>query len=173
MNKPKAPAGYKTVNPFIITHDALQLIAFLEKVFGAKEEQQAHTVDTDGLLLHSEVKIGDATVMIAERKPEWPYTPSLLQVYVDDVEKALQVAESNGARIVTKPTDFYGELLSRFEDPFGNLWWVYQHSEEQAWDAEATTGDEESSWEAAPSKELTYIHDTLLDGMKNLAKHKK
>ena len=95
MNKPKAPAGYNTVNPFIITQDALQLNAFLEKVFGAKEEQQAHTVDTDGLLLHSEVKIGDATVMIAERKPEWPYTPSLLQVYVDDVEKALQVAESN------------------------------------------------------------------------------
>lgn len=173
MQKPKAPTGYNTINPFIITQDALKLITFLEKVFDAKEEPSAHTVDTDDLLLHSELKIGDATVMIAESKPGWPHTPSLLQVYVDDVAKTLKTAESLGAHIVTKPTDFYGELLSRFEDPFGNLWWVYQHGEEQSWDAEEATDDSEASWDAAPSEELTYIHDTLLDGMKNLGKHTK
>lgn len=173
MQKPNAPEGYNTINPFIITQDALKLIAFLEKVFRAKEEPSAHTVDTDGLLLHSELKIGDATVMIADSKPGWPRTPSLLQVYVDDVAKTLKTAESLGAHIVTKPTDFYGELLSRFEDPFGNLWWVYQHGEEQSWDTEEATDDGEASWDAAPSKELTYIHDTLQEGMKNLGKHKK
>lgn len=173
MQKPKAPEGYNTINPFIITKDALKLIAFLEQVFEAKEEPSAHTVDTDGLLLHSELKIGDATVMIADSKPGWPRTPSLLQVYVDDVAKTLQTAESLGAHIVTKPTDFYGELLSRFEDPFGNLWWVYQHGEEQSWGTEEASDDSEASWDAAPSEELTYIHDTLLDGMKNLGKHTK
>lgn len=172
MQEPKAPEGYNTINPFIITQDALRLIAFLEEVFDAKEEPQAHTVDTDGLLLHSELKIGDSTVMIADSKPGWPRTPSLLQVYVDDVAKTLKTAESLGAHIVTKPTDFYGELLSRFEDPFGNLWWVYQHGEEQTWDAEEVTNSAEGSWDAAPSKELTYIHDTLLDGMKHLGKQK-
>lgn len=171
MQKPKAPQGYNTVNPFIITQNALELITFLEKVFDAKEEPSAHTIDVDELLLHSELKIGDATVMIAERKPDWPRTPSLLQVYVDDVEKTLKTAEELGAHIVTKPTDFYGELLSRFEDPFGNLWWVYQHGEEQTWDAEPTTDD--TSWDTAPTKELTYIHDTLLEGMKNLGTHKR
>lgn len=38
MQKPKTPQGYNTINPFIITQDALKLIAFLEKVFDAKEE---------------------------------------------------------------------------------------------------------------------------------------
>lgn len=171
MHKAKAPEGYNTINPFIITKDALGLIEFLEKVFGATEEGSAHTVDTDGLLLHSELKIGDSTVVIAERKPDWPITPSLLQVYVDDVHKTLDTAEKLGARIVTKPTDFYGELFSRFEDPFGNLWWVYQHGEEQAWDADATETDaSDASWDAEPSKELVYIHDTLLEGMKHLGK---
>lgn len=173
MQKPNAPEGYNTINSFIITQDALKLIVFLEKVFGAKEEPSAHTVDTDGLLLHSELKIGDATVMVADSKPGWPRTPSLLQVYVDDVAKTLKTAEDLGAHIVTKPTDFYGELLSRFEDPFGNLWWVYQHGEEQSWDTEEATDNSEASWDAAPSKELAYIHDTLLDGMKNLGQHKK
>lgn len=173
MQKPKAPEGYNTINPFIITQDALQLIAFLEKVFNAKEAPSAHTVDTDGLLLHSELKIGDATVMVADSKPGWPATPALLQIYVDDVEKTLKAAEGLGAHIVTKPTDFYGELLSRFEDPFGNLWWVYQHGEEQSWDDTEATNDSEASWDAAPGEELTYIHTTLLDGMKNLGKHKK
>ncbi len=172
MQKPKAPQGYNTVNPFIITQDALKLITFLEKVFGAKEEPSAHTVDTDGLLLHSELKIGDATVMIADSKADWPRTPSLLQVYVDDVASTLKRAETLGAHIVTEPTDFYGELLSRFEDPFGNLWWVYQHSEGQAWDPEVMADNNETSWDTGPSKELIYIHDTLLDGMKNLGKHK-
>lgn len=172
MQKPKAPEGHNTVNSFIITKDALSLIKFLEKVFGAKEDSAAHTVDTDGLLLHSDLTIGDSIVMVAESKPDWPFTPSLLQVYVDDIHKTLEAAEKLGARIVTKPTDFYGELLARFEDPSGNLWWIYQHGEEQAWDA-GDEGSDEAAWDAAPSKELTYIHDTLLDGMKQLGKHKE
>lgn len=171
MQKSNTPVGYNTVNPFIITKDPLKLIEFLEKVFDAKEEASAHTVDTDGLLLHSELKIGDSTVMVAERKPDWPLTPSLLQVYVDDIHKALETAEKLGARIVTKPTDFYGELLSRFEDPSGNLWWVYQHDQEQAWDVSADDpGADEASWDVEPSKELVYIHGTLLEGMKQLGK---
>jgi hypothetical protein len=32
---PAAPAGYATVNPFIITQDADGLIGFLKRVFGA------------------------------------------------------------------------------------------------------------------------------------------
>lgn len=171
MHKPNAPEGYNTVNPFIITNDALGLIEFLKSVFDATEESSAHTVDADGLLLHSELKIGDSTVMVAERKPDWPVTPALLQVYVDDVHKTLETAKKLGGRIVTEPTDFYGELLSRFEDPSGNLWWVYQHGEEQAWDeSDASSDAGEASWDTEPSKELVYIHDTLLEGMKHLGK---
>ena len=162
------PEGYNTINPFIITKDAIKFIEFLEKVFGAKEIREARTMDTDGLLLHSEFKIGDSTVMVADTKEGWPFTPSLLQVYVDDVEKTLQRAEELRAKIVTKPTDFYGEIFSRFVDPWDNLWWVYQHKGEINWE-ENTNTDNDASW-ATESSELNYIHDTLLETMKRLGK---
>jgi PhnB protein len=162
------PEGYNTVNPFIITKDAINFIGFLERVFGAKESNEARTMDTDGLLLHSEFMIGDSRIMVADRKEGWPYTPSLLQIYVEDVEKTLQRAEELGAKIVTQPTDFYGDFFSRFVDPWDNLWWVYQHKEDINWEENMDTADN-AMW-GTESSELNYIHDTLLETMKHLSK---
>jgi uncharacterized glyoxalase superfamily protein PhnB len=125
-------------------------------------------MDADGLLLHAEFMIGDSRVMVAERKEDWPYTPSLLQIYVEDVEKTLQRAEELGARIVTKPTEFYGDIFSRFVDPWDNLWWVYQHNGQAAWEENSVT-DGNETW-ATESSELNYIHETLLETMKYLGK---
>lgn len=172
MHTPKLPKGYNTVNPFIITKDAPQLIEFLKDVFDAEEDPASRTMDTDNLLLHCELTIGNSRVMVADTKPNWPSSPSLLQVYVDDVEATLARAKKHGAEIVTKPTDFYGDTFSRFIDPWGNLWWVYQHNPqpegEAQWDA--AEGDEAATWE--PSEEMQYIHDTLLDAMEKLGKDK-
>jgi hypothetical protein len=41
---PAAPAGYATVNPFIITREANGLIDFLKEVFGATERPGATVV---------------------------------------------------------------------------------------------------------------------------------
>jgi len=168
MHKPSAPRGHNTINSFIVTKDALKLITFLEQVFGAKEDKAAHTMDDDGLLLHSDLQIGDSVVMVMESKPGWPVTPSLLQVYVSDVDATLAKAKKHGAKVVTEPTDFYGDIFSRFIDPFGNLWWAYKHNQQAdaQWD-DAGAGASDS-WE--PSKEMRYIHDTLLDAMKSLGK---
>ncbi|KQU86359.1 hypothetical protein ASD00_31185 [Ensifer sp. Root31] len=177
MTQSSVPEGYNTINSFIIAKDALKLIAFLTEVFGAEEDMNSHTVDSDGLLLHSELTIGNSRVMVADTKPGWPYTPGLLQIYVEDVEVTLAQAVKLGGEIVTKPTDFYGAVLSRMKDPFGNLWWVYQHNPaaETSWDqvgsgddagAYTSPGGDEQSWE--PSEEMTYIHDTLLKVMEGL-----
>lgn len=162
------PPGYNTINPFIITKEAMKLIEFLEKVFGAKEVQEARTMDTDGLLLHSEFKIGDSTVMVADTKDGWPFTPSLLQIYVEDLEQTLQRAEELGAQIVTRPTDIYGDLFSRCVDPWSNVWWVYQYKGEINWD-EVASAEDDVNWNAE-SSELNYVHDTLLETMKHLGK---
>ncbi|MFI6572839.1 VOC family protein [Nocardia fluminea] len=103
---PPAPAGSATVDPFIWTDDAAGLLDFLVDVFGATEVAEARTADTDGLILHSELRIGDSTLTIADRKPDWPYTPSFVRVYVDDPDATLKRAAARGARIVTEPTDF-------------------------------------------------------------------
>jgi PhnB protein len=170
----KVPAGYATVNPFIITADADGLIDFLKWVFGATERPEARTMDDDGLLLHAELAFGNATIMFGERKPGWPFTPSLLQVYVDDVAATLDVARQLGATVVTEPTVFFGDTFSRFRDPWSNLWWVYRHGgqtwsgdgESADWTGDAAAGGAEE-WDQA-SPELTYIHDTLLTAMPQL-----
>ena len=170
---PEAPAGYNTINPFIIAHDANGLIEFLRQVFHATERPEARTVDNDGLLLHAELAIGNATVMFGERKPGWPFIPSLLQVYVDDVDTTLDVARQLGATVVTQPTAFFGDTFSRFLYPWSNLWWVYGHGRAWAGNAESPdwTGDASAvgadEWDQS-SPELTYIHATLLAAMEEI-----
>jgi PhnB protein len=39
----------------------------------------------------------NATIMLGDRKHDWPFTPSLLQVYVDDVQRTLDEARRLGA----------------------------------------------------------------------------
>ena len=173
MTIPNAPAGYSTINPFLITRDADDLIRFLTEVFDGIDHPDARTIDDDGLLLHAELQIGGTTVMFAERKPGWPFLPALLQVYVDDVDTTLERAASRGAEIVTRPTEFFGDIFSRFIDPWQNMWWVYstQSTPDAAGDDEAesdwadATADAEA-WE--PTPELTYIHDTLLEALPRL-----
>lgn len=167
-NFPAHPPGSNTVNPFIMTDDASALIAFVTEVFGAVNVPEARTVDSDGLILHSELLIGDSMITISDRKPDWPFTPAFTRVYVDDVPATLARAEQLGARIVTRPTEFFGDVFSRFQDPQGNLWWVYRHSpptDTQDWVQLDAATDADKSWESFTSPELEYIHSTLVDAM--------
>lgn len=171
---PALPPGSNTINSFIFTDDAAGLMAFLVDVFGATDVPGARTNDTDGLILHSELKIGDSLLMVADRKPEWPYTPAFTRVYVDDVDATLERAMAHGARVVTEPTDFWGDVFSRFADPYGHLWWVWKHNS-AAWQGEPADDADESgtwseadsggSWESYTTPELEYIHSSLLDAI--------
>ncbi|MEV4569244.1 VOC family protein [Nonomuraea sp. NPDC049419] len=181
------PAGSNTVNPFIVTDDAAGLIDFLIAVFGAVDVPEARTNDKDGLVLHSELRVGDSLLTIADRKPDWPFTPALTRVYVDDVEVTLDRAAARGARVVTRPTGFFGDILARFQDPSGNLWWVYRHdpaaagstwsdsddasadaAEDTAEDTAEDAGEDAGDWTDFTSPELEYIHETLVDTMRSL-----
>ncbi|MFD7077991.1 VOC family protein [Nocardioides sp. NPDC059952] len=168
MSAPAAPEGYATVNPFIITADAVELTRFVIEVFDGEERTEARTIDEDGLLLQAEVRVGTTTIMLAERKPSWPFTPSMLQVYVDDLDAVLERALARGARLVTKPTDFFGTQFARVQDASANLWWIWQHGD-AVWEAQdgederAVEGTDEGWGEESP--ELAYIHDTLLEAM--------
>ncbi|UFU07249.1 VOC family protein [Ruania halotolerans] len=184
---PPTPAGSATVDPFIMTDNAGDLARFLVDVFDATEVPDARTTDADGLVLHSELVIGNSTITIADRKPDWPYTPAFVRVYVEDPAATLERAAKHGARIVTEPTDFWGDVLSRFADPFGHLWWVYKHDPAASAWTEAdpsATGEEhdgagwegttsadatdDQSWESFTTPALAYIHTTLMDAMSSL-----
>nr|WP_298125872.1 VOC family protein [uncultured Pseudoxanthomonas sp.] len=165
------PAGSNTVNPFLITDRASDLIAFLVDVFGAEEVPEARTQDADGLILHAELRIGDALLTLADRKPDWPFTPALTRVYVADAAATLVHAVQHGAQVVTRPTPFFGDTLARFQDPSGNLWWVQQHDPlaVASWDdgagpLEDAHGD---GW-AYSNPDLDEIHAILMVAMAGL-----
>lgn len=118
------PEGYHTVTPWLITrgHTAA-LIDFIVAVFDATELGRMGEV---GAIGHAEVRIGDSVVMLFD-KPNWPATPGFLRLYVADDAEVLRRAKENGGVVVTEPTElFWGDRVSRFRDPFGNLWWVHQ-----------------------------------------------
>ncbi|HJS35772.1 MAG TPA: VOC family protein [Pseudoxanthomonas sp.] len=165
------PAGSNTVNPFLITDRASDLIAFLVDVFGAEEVPEARTLDTDGLILHAELRIGDALLTLADRKPDWPFTPALTRVYVADAAATLVHAVQRGAQVVTRPTPFFGDTLARFQDPSGNLWWVQQHDPlaVASWDDGAGPLEDahDEGW-ACSNPDLDEIHATLMVAMAGL-----
>jgi PhnB protein len=154
--------GHSTVNPFIIVKDsATAFISFLEDVFGATERSEFRTPDRDGSLIHAEVSIGDATIMIADSKRDWPFTPAFTQVYVADAQAVLDRAQSFGARIITPLSPFYnGVQLARFQDPWGNLWWLYEPDPGQPCRTSSNT-----SWhDADPS----LVYTSLMSAMRDL-----
>lgn len=116
------PDGYHSVTPWIIGKDTAGLIEFLEAAFGA--EELGRMADEQGNIGHAEVRIGDSVVMMFD-KPDWPPTPAFLRLYVDDVHATFERAVAAGATVVTEPTHlFWGDLVGRLSDPFGNLYWV-------------------------------------------------
>lgn len=169
--KPKigiAPIGYNTVNIFVIVKDnATEFIDFTKKVFGADERSEVRTPDRDGTLIHAEVTIGNSTIMIADSKDDWPFTPSFLQVYVDDAGSILAAAKTEGATVVTELTPFYGGYsIARIQDPFGNLWWLYEPKDVN----EVKEIKTDTSWH---KKEPSYVYTSLLEAMRKLkAKNK-
>jgi PhnB protein len=121
------PEGYHPVTPWMIGKDTAGLIDFLEAAFGA--EELGRMADEDGVIGHAEVRIGDSVVMMFDKRG-WPPTPAFLRLYVDDVHATVERAVAAGATVVTEPTHlFWGDLVGRLADPFGNLYWVQSRIE--------------------------------------------
>lgn len=125
------PAGYTSVAPWVMTDDTRALLAFIKKAFGGDELGQVPL--EDGSIGHAEIRIGDTVVLAFDRRDSWPQMPSLLRVFVPDVDAATAMALDAGASLVTPPlTQAFGQRGSRVRDPFGNIWWITATVEEVA-----------------------------------------
>jgi uncharacterized glyoxalase superfamily protein PhnB len=156
---------YNKVNFFIIVKGgASEFIQFVEKVFDAHENKKARTPDKDGTLIHAEIQIGDSMILVADSKPDWPFTPAFPQVYVDNAEEILRKAKNNGAEIITEVSDFYvGLNIARFKDPWQNIWWLFAKNNNSQKPKE--TDDSNTDWH---NKKPSYIYTTIMDAMRNL-----
>ena len=161
-NELKTP-HYNKVNPFVIIKGgATGFIDFVERVFDAEENKQVRTPDRDGTLIHAEVQIGDSMILLADSKEDWPFTPSFLQVYVDNAQETLNRAEKEGAQIITNVSIFYNGLkLARIKDNWGNIWWLYEKMNQNSLVENKSATD----WH---NKKPSVIYTTLMQAMKNL-----
>lgn len=123
LNDNRLPAGYNTLNPFVLGKGpggAAGFIGFLEKVFGGVERANVRTLDRDGSVLHAEVRVGNSSLLLADSKAGWPFTPAFEQIHVENIPAVLERAEAAGAEIVTPRSPFYnGVNIARILDPWG------------------------------------------------------
>jgi PhnB protein len=114
-----SPTGYSTVQPWLVTRDTGRLLDFVSAAFGG--EEVARVATEDGGIGHAEIRVGDSMLLAFDARPDWPATPSMLRVFVDDAVAA-------GGRVVTAlDNSAWGDRGGRIRHPLGNIWWVVQH----------------------------------------------
>lgn len=122
----KEPAGHPTVVPYIAVVEAREVIDFIQKTFGATGKIMG-TGSQGGI--HSEYRIGDATLMIGGGE-EWRNPdprPAALHVYVDDADAAYARAMAAGGTSLSAPGDReYGDREASVRDAGGNTWFIGQ-----------------------------------------------
>lgn len=129
--------GMPTLSPYLIVHDAEAAIAFYGKVLGATERMRIP--GPNGKVMHAEIAIGDAVVMLADACPEMGHrsaaeigaTPVSLLLYVPDVDATIIAAEEAGAETMKPAADqFWGDRMGTIRDPFGHVWSLATFKEE-------------------------------------------
>ena len=119
------PEHLSTVTVRLAVPDAVAALEFYARAFGAEEIYERFCAP-DGTLIHTELRIGDAVVMVTE---DDGYR-ALLATYWPDVDAAWERAVAAGATVVFPLADhFYGERGGRLEDPFGQQWMLSARTE--------------------------------------------
>jgi uncharacterized glyoxalase superfamily protein PhnB len=125
------PKDQPRVSPYLVTRDAAGVIDFVKNVLGAKERYRLAM--PDGKVMHAEVWIADSLVMLAEASDAFPAMPSMLSVYVEDVDATFGKALAAGATAIRPPANqFYGDRSGGVKDASGNQWWFATHIEDVA-----------------------------------------
>ena len=116
---PETPA----VAPYLVVADPDALIAFLARVFGAREVMRVHR--PDGSIMHAEVRIRDSAVMMGGATADFAAGSAGLHVYVEDVDATVAAGLAAGGTEIMPPAEKGdGDRRGGFADPFGNQWWV-------------------------------------------------
>jgi PhnB protein len=126
-----APAGYNSVQPYLMFVDTGQAIAFYTSVFGATEKLRMNS--PEGRVVHAEIAIGNSVIMMADENPvieafappHYGGSPVSIMVYVENSDKTYKTALEAGATSLREPADQpYGDRMAGILDPFGYKWWV-------------------------------------------------
>ena len=135
--------------------DPRAALAWLEKAFGF--ELFMLIEDGEGAVVHSEMRYGDAAVMIGSEWSADHKSPSSIggkntqtvHIHVaGDIDGHCERARAAGAEILMEPqTQFYGDRSYRCRDPEGHIWTASQTVQAVSReDAEAVSGLKITGW---------------------------
>jgi uncharacterized glyoxalase superfamily protein PhnB len=128
------PPGYTRVAPYLLYEDASKVIDHLAKAFGF---ELRHTATGAAGRMHSELLIGeDGLVMLGQAGDGFSsprtlgvYPPSMVHVYVDDVDALHARAKAAGAEITELEMSPAGDRRFTATDPEGQIWVFAQRVE--------------------------------------------
>ena len=114
---------YRTLTPYLVVPDADTEMSFLRTAFGATEVSCQR--NTDGTVMHAELRIGDSLVMLGQARGEWKALPAALYLWVPDVDAVYARALEAGAASQSAPEDKpYGHRNAGVVDRNGVTWWI-------------------------------------------------
>ena len=128
------PEGTSVLTPHLICEGAADAIAFYQQAFDAEEISRMSA--PDGKILHAELRIGGASLYLADANPDWHAfgpktlggTPVVIHLYVPDADAAAAQAAAAGATVTMPVQDtFGGDRFGKLTDPFGHHWSVATH----------------------------------------------
>jgi PhnB protein len=128
------PPGYTRVCPYLLYEDAARAVEYLTETFGFEQRLQ----ETGGAgRMHAELVLGeDGLVMLGQAgegftspKRLGKYPPTLVHVYVDDVEDLHRRATSAEADVTELEMSPAGDRRFTATDPEGQVWVFAQRVE--------------------------------------------
>lgn len=123
------PDTFTAVTPYLIVRDVDKVLEFVSKAFGATEVDVNR--DDSGRVVHADVTIGGAHIMMGQTDGTWPERLGSIHLYLPDADAAYQAALAAGATSIYEVTNqFYGDRSGGVEDPSGIAWWISTHVED-------------------------------------------
>ena len=127
-----------SIVPYLSVSNSEKAMAFYKAAFDA--EHIGPTLrDPAGNIIHTEIKIGECVLMMADENPDFGNispstlgdTPVRFSLETDDADGVAARAVDAGAEIVIPMDDqFYGYRSGRLKDPFGHIWILSQKLED-------------------------------------------
>jgi PhnB protein len=121
------------ITPHLVVRGAARAAEWYAQALGAEERGRIDV--PGGKLMQVELRIGDATVMIADEFPELDVlspesiggTATVLHLETADVDALWERATAAGAEVRQPLGDtFWGERYGQISDPFGHRWGLAQ-----------------------------------------------
>ena len=121
------PPGYPRVSPYLLYEDAAAAVEYLERTFGFELRRseiggagRAHNellLGDDGLVM-----LGQAGKGFSSPRTLGAFPPSMIHVYVDDVEALHMRSTDAGADVTDLELSPAGDRRFTATDPEGQIW---------------------------------------------------